>query len=61
MAVAEEDVAQAVRLALETEGEDSPSSLARWSVLHVSSGSAQARFDSNRANRVLGYEPVHNG
>lgn len=61
MAVAEEDVAQAVRLALETQGEDSPSSLARWSVLHVSSGSAQARFDSNRANRVLGYEPVHNG
>lgn len=61
MAVAEEDVAQAVRLAIETEGEESPSSLARWAVLHVSSGSAQARFDSKRANRVLGYEPVHNG
>lgn len=61
MAVAEEDVTQAVRRALELEVEDAGSSLARWAVLHVSSGSPQARFDSNRANRVLGYEPAHNG
>ena len=61
MAVAEEDAAQAVRLALEAHGEESPSTLAHWSVLHVSAGSPLARFDSNRAKRVLGYEPVHNG
>ena len=61
MAVAEEDVAQAVGRALELEVEDAGSSLARWAVLHVSSGSPQARFDANRANRVLGYEPAHNG
>lgn len=61
MAVAEEDVVQAVRRALEMEVEDSGSSLARWAVLHVSSGSPQARFDSSQANSVLDYEPTHNG
>ena len=61
MAVTEEDVAQAVRRALVMEVEDTGSSLARWAVLHISSGSPAARFDSNRANRVLGYEPAHNG
>ncbi len=61
MSVAEDDVAQAVRLALETEIEDTVSGLSRWSVLHISSGSQKARFDSERANRVLGYQPTHNG
>jgi hypothetical protein len=61
MAVAAEDVAQAVRRALEMEVEDTGSSLSRWAVLHISSGSPQARFDSNRANSVLGYEPAHQG
>jgi hypothetical protein len=61
MSVAEEDVAQAVRAALEKQFEDTGSSLSRWAVLHISSGSDQARFDSNRAKGVLGYEPVHNG
>ena len=59
--VAEEDVAQAVRAALEKQFEDTGSSLSRWSVLHISSVSAQARFDAGRAKRVIGYEPVHNG
>ena len=61
MWVAEEDVAQAVRLALEKRFDDTGSSVSRWSVLHVSSGSTKARFGSNRANRVLGYEPAYSG
>ena len=61
MSVAEDDVAQAVRLALQTEIEDTASSLSHWSVLHISSDSERARFDSERANRVLGYQPIHNG
>lgn len=59
--VAGEDVVQAVRSALEKQFEDTGSSLSRWSVLHISSGSDQARFDSNRAKGVLDYEPAHNG
>jgi hypothetical protein len=59
--VAEEDVAQAVRLAVEKGSEDTGSTLSRWTVLHISSGNSSARFDSNRAKRVLGYEPAHNG
>jgi hypothetical protein len=59
--VAEEDVAQAVRLAITKGSENTGSSLSRWTVLNISSGSGKARFDSNRAKRVLGYEPAHNG
>ncbi|MDA1312872.1 MAG: NAD-dependent epimerase/dehydratase family protein [Acidobacteria bacterium] len=59
--VAEEDVAQAVRLAITKGSEDTGSSLSRWTVLHISSGYGKARFDSSRAKRVLGYEPAHNG
>ena len=61
MSVAEDDVAQAVDLALQTGIEDTVSGLSRWSVLHISSSSERARFDSDRAKGVLGYRPTHGG
>ena len=59
--IAEEDAVQAVSLALAAEIENNASSLGRWSVFHVSSGSADARFSSDRAKNVLGYEPRVSG
>ena len=59
--VADEDVARAVRLALEPRKSQRGRTLGRWSVFHVSSGSPQARFRSNAAATRLGYEPKFPG
>jgi hypothetical protein len=59
MWVSEQDVVRAVRLALDRQVRSTGSSLARWSVFHISSKSPNARFHSARANRMLSYEPAY--
>ena len=59
--VADEDVVQAVRLALEPPKSERGRALGRWSVFHISSGSPQARFGSRSAVTRLGYKPKFPG
>jgi hypothetical protein len=58
MSVSEQDAVRAVRLALNRES-GTGANLSKWSVLHISSNSPDARFRIARANRILGYEPVY--
>ena len=58
MWVSEQDAVRAVRLALNREA-GTGANLSKWSVLHISSRSPNARFRIAKANRVLGYEPEY--
>lgn len=57
--VDQRDVVQAVSHALAA-GLADPSRLGPWTVLHIVSGSPQARFSIDRAKRLLGYQPQFN-
>lgn len=58
MWLSEQDAVRAVRLALNRES-GTGANLSKWSVLHISSKSPNARFRIARANRILGYEPAY--
>lgn len=58
MWLSEQDAVRAVRLALNRES-GTGANLTKWSVLHISSKSPNARFPIARANRILGYEPAY--
>ena len=58
MWLSEQDAVRAVRLALNRES-GTGANLSKWSVLHISSKSPNARFPFARADRVLGYEPAY--
>ena len=58
MWLSEQDAVRAVRLAL-NRASGMGVNLSKWSVLHISSKSPNARFPIARANRVLGYEPAY--
>jgi hypothetical protein len=58
MWLSEQDAVRAVRLALNRES-GTGANLSKWSVLHISSKSPNARFRIARANRTLGYEPAY--
>ncbi len=59
--VDEQDVVQAVSLALAALLARPTPTLGSWSVFHILSASPQARFSVARARRMLGYQPQSNG
>jgi hypothetical protein len=61
LAVDEQDVVQAVSLALAADLATPKPRLGPWSVFHILSASPQARFSIAKARRMLGYHPQWNG
>jgi nucleoside-diphosphate-sugar epimerase len=55
------DVAHAVSQAVAALFNTDPPSFGRWSVFHIQAERPQARFTVDKAKRLLGYRPQHDG
>lgn len=58
--VEQQDVTRAIAGTLRLSLGDTDLSRSRWTILHIGSGSPDARFTSQRAAEVIGYQPQFN-